>query len=94
VIIAKRGYRHISGNKEYPQNLQGSFMYSTGWWIFHMAPRVDIGQHSDFLVKIYMFITQLSFNDRARKILPESHIQEPSEVPWLNGANFDIISPY
>jgi hypothetical protein len=32
--------------------LQGSFMYSTGWWIFHMAPRVDIGQHSDFLVRV------------------------------------------
>lgn len=44
-----------------------------------MAPRVDIGQHSDFLVKIYMFITQLSFNDRARKILPrviyKSHLR-------------------
>jgi hypothetical protein len=77
VIIAKRGYRHISADKEYPQNLQGSFMYSTGWWIFHMAPRVDIGQHSDFLVKIYMFITQLSFNDRPRKILPSVIYKSP-----------------
>jgi hypothetical protein len=52
-----------------------------GWWIFRMAPRVDIGQHSEFLVKIYMFITQLSFNDRARKIFPESHI-EGYMVEW------------
>jgi hypothetical protein len=43
-----------------------------------MAPRVYIGQHSEFFVKIYMFITQLSFNDRVRKILPESHIEELS----------------
>jgi hypothetical protein len=46
-----------------------------------MALRVDIGQHSEFLVKIYMFITQISFNDRARKIFPESHI-EGYMVEW------------